>query len=172
MVASGRQPAAPAGGGTGAAVPAEVASWAKSTAQGGSGAGGEPEGSRRGGRKKEPERPERSRRGRRGAGGEPGRTEIRHGGLSETELSFWDWGRGWGRVARCDRYTIISADTHAGGSHAQYREFLDPKFLDDFDAWRGKYRNPFNDLGDRRASATGTTRCATPSRTPTASSAR
>ena len=27
-----------------------------------------------------------------------------------------------------DRYTLISSDTHAGGSHAQYREFLDPRF--------------------------------------------
>jgi predicted TIM-barrel fold metal-dependent hydrolase len=51
---------------------------------------------------------------------------------------------------RGDRYTIISSDTHAGGSHAAYREYLDPKFLDDFDAWRGKYKNPFNDLGDQR----------------------
>jgi predicted TIM-barrel fold metal-dependent hydrolase len=49
-----------------------------------------------------------------------------------------------------DRYTVISADTHAGGSHAQYREFLDPKFHEDFDAWRGRYKNPFSDLGDRR----------------------
>src|SRR6478672_6859227 len=49
-----------------------------------------------------------------------------------------------------DRYTIISSDTHAGGSHSQYREFHDPKFLDDFDAWRGEYKNPFSDLGDTR----------------------
>ncbi|HTL86862.1 MAG TPA: amidohydrolase family protein [Acidimicrobiia bacterium] len=49
-----------------------------------------------------------------------------------------------------DRYIIISADTHAGGSHAQYREYLDPKYRDDFDAWRGKYKNPFKDLGDNR----------------------
>ena len=49
-----------------------------------------------------------------------------------------------------DRYTLISADTHAGGSHAQYREFLDPGFREDFDAWRGRYRNPFSDLGDDR----------------------
>jgi predicted TIM-barrel fold metal-dependent hydrolase len=49
-----------------------------------------------------------------------------------------------------DRYTIISADTHAGGSHAQYREYLDSKYHEDFDAWRGKYRNPFKDLGDNR----------------------
>ncbi|HYL51032.1 MAG TPA: amidohydrolase family protein [Acidimicrobiia bacterium] len=47
-------------------------------------------------------------------------------------------------------YTIISSDTHAGGSHSQYREFLDKKYLDDFDAWRDKYKNPFKDLGDQR----------------------
>lgn len=47
-----------------------------------------------------------------------------------------------------DRYTIISADCHAGGSHAQYREFLDPAYRDDFDAWRGEYKNPFRDLQD------------------------
>lgn len=46
------------------------------------------------------------------------------------------------------RYTIITADSHAGGSHAQYREYLDPAFLDDFDAWREKYKNPFRDLRD------------------------
>jgi predicted TIM-barrel fold metal-dependent hydrolase len=45
-------------------------------------------------------------------------------------------------------YTIITADSHAGGSHAQYREYLDPAFLDDFDAWRGKYKNPWKDLKD------------------------
>jgi predicted TIM-barrel fold metal-dependent hydrolase len=49
-----------------------------------------------------------------------------------------------------ERYTIISADCHAGGSHAQYREYLDPAYLEDFDAWRGKYRNPYKDLGDQR----------------------
>src|SRR5205823_2368949 len=48
-------------------------------------------------------------------------------------------------------YTIISADCHAGGSHEQYREYLDPKYRDDFDAWRGKYKNPYSDLrGQRR----------------------
>jgi predicted TIM-barrel fold metal-dependent hydrolase len=46
------------------------------------------------------------------------------------------------------RYIVISADTHAGGSHAQYREYLDPAYRDDFDAWRGKYKNPFKDLKD------------------------
>jgi hypothetical protein len=49
-----------------------------------------------------------------------------------------------------DRYTVITADSHCGGSHAQYREYLDPKYHDDFDAWRGKYKNPFKDLRDNR----------------------
>jgi predicted TIM-barrel fold metal-dependent hydrolase len=47
-----------------------------------------------------------------------------------------------------DRYTIISADTHAGGSHREYREYLDPEWRDEFDAWREKYRNPWKDLRD------------------------
>ncbi len=49
-----------------------------------------------------------------------------------------------------DHYTVISADCHAGGSHEQYREFLDPAYRDAFDDWRGEYRNPFKDLGDQR----------------------
>src|SRR5262245_34130655 len=47
-----------------------------------------------------------------------------------------------------DHYTIISADCHAGGSHEMYREYLDPQYRDDFDAWREKYKNPFRDLQD------------------------
>ena len=45
-----------------------------------------------------------------------------------------------------ERYTIVSADCHAGGSHDQYREYLDAQYLDDFDAWRTRYDNPFRDL--------------------------
>ncbi len=48
--------------------------------------------------------------------------------------------------APTDHYTIISADCHAGGSHAMYREYLDKAYLDDFDAWRNKYKNPYRDL--------------------------
>jgi predicted TIM-barrel fold metal-dependent hydrolase len=51
-------------------------------------------------------------------------------------------------MAAQDHYTIISADTHAGGSHEQYREYLDPLYRDDFDAWRGQYKNPWKDLRD------------------------
>jgi len=47
-----------------------------------------------------------------------------------------------------DRYTVISSDCHAGGNHKQYREYLDPAWRDEFDAWRGKYKNPFRDLQD------------------------
>jgi len=53
-------------------------------------------------------------------------------------------------AATDEHYTIISSDCHAGGSHAAYREYLDPKFHEDFDAWRGKYKNPYKDLGDKR----------------------
>lgn len=41
-----------------------------------------------------------------------------------------------------DPYLLITADTHAGGSHAQYREYLEPKYREAFDAWRGGYKNP------------------------------
>lgn len=51
-----------------------------------------------------------------------------------------------GRMA--DRYTIISSDCHAGANHATYREYLEPSWRDEFDAWRGRYRNPFRDLQD------------------------
>jgi predicted TIM-barrel fold metal-dependent hydrolase len=39
-------------------------------------------------------------------------------------------------------YVVITADTHAGANLATYREYLDPKLRDDFDAWRGSYKNP------------------------------
>jgi len=45
-----------------------------------------------------------------------------------------------------DRYVLVSADCHAGGSHEMYREYLDPAYRDDFDAWRNRYKNPFKDL--------------------------
>ncbi|MFP6805344.1 MAG: amidohydrolase family protein [Pseudomonadales bacterium] len=41
-----------------------------------------------------------------------------------------------------DPYLLITADTHAGGSHEQYREYLDPGYREQFDAWRGGYKNP------------------------------
>ena len=49
-----------------------------------------------------------------------------------------------------DNYTVISADTHAGASHRAYREYLDSAWHEEFDAWRGRYKNPYKDLGDKR----------------------
>jgi predicted TIM-barrel fold metal-dependent hydrolase len=49
-------------------------------------------------------------------------------------------------MATDEHYTIISADCHAGANHETYRSYLESKYHDDFDAWRGKYKNPFRDL--------------------------
>lgn len=54
------------------------------------------------------------------------------------------------QLADDDHYAIISADCHAGGSHTQYREYLEEKYVPDFDDWRGEYKNPYKDLGDKR----------------------
>jgi predicted TIM-barrel fold metal-dependent hydrolase len=51
-------------------------------------------------------------------------------------------------MASAAPYTIISADTHAGANHQTYREFLDPAWREEFDAWRAKYKNPWKDLRD------------------------
>ncbi|MGV3759294.1 MAG: amidohydrolase family protein [Actinomycetota bacterium] len=55
-----------------------------------------------------------------------------------------------GELGTDEHYIVITADSHAGGSHAAYREYLDPAFHEDFDAWRGRYKNPYKDLGDDR----------------------
>jgi predicted TIM-barrel fold metal-dependent hydrolase len=39
-------------------------------------------------------------------------------------------------------YVTITADTHAGANLATYREYLDPGLREEFDAWRGAYKNP------------------------------
>jgi predicted TIM-barrel fold metal-dependent hydrolase len=45
-----------------------------------------------------------------------------------------------------DRYTIISADGHAGADLLDYKPYLATRFHDDFDAWAASYVNPFADL--------------------------
>src|SRR3954453_22703480 len=37
--------------------------------------------------------------------------------------------------AQDDRYTLISADTHAGGSVRGYKQYLESKWHEEFDAW-------------------------------------
>jgi predicted TIM-barrel fold metal-dependent hydrolase len=44
------------------------------------------------------------------------------------------------------RYTVVSSDCHAGAALLEYRDYLDPGYRDDFDAWAASYVSPFNDL--------------------------
>jgi predicted TIM-barrel fold metal-dependent hydrolase len=44
------------------------------------------------------------------------------------------------------RYTVISADGHAGADLLGYRPYLEQQHLDEFDRWAGTYVNPFGDL--------------------------
>lgn len=45
-----------------------------------------------------------------------------------------------------ERYTVISADCHAGADLLDYRPYLETKHHDDFDAWAATYVNPYEDL--------------------------
>jgi predicted TIM-barrel fold metal-dependent hydrolase len=45
-----------------------------------------------------------------------------------------------------ERYTIVSADGHAGGDLRDYRPYLPSRLHDEFDAWADSYVNPFADL--------------------------
>jgi len=45
-----------------------------------------------------------------------------------------------------DRYTVISADAHAGADIVDYRPYLASAWYDEFDAWAAAYVNPFADL--------------------------
>ena len=54
--------------------------------------------------------------------------------------------------APTDRYILISADCHAGANHGPTGRTSSERYLDDFDAWRAQYANPFRDLqGDGRS---------------------
>ncbi len=45
-----------------------------------------------------------------------------------------------------ERYTVISADCHAGGDLHQYRPYLPARLHDEFDAWAASYAIPYEDL--------------------------
>ena len=45
-----------------------------------------------------------------------------------------------------DRYTVISADCHAGADLLDYRPYLEKKHHEAFDAWAADYVNPYEDL--------------------------
>ena len=44
------------------------------------------------------------------------------------------------------RYTVVSADGHAGGDIGDYRPYLARRWHDEFDAWAADYVNPYADL--------------------------
>jgi len=50
------------------------------------------------------------------------------------------------RLGPDDRYTVISADAHAGADIGDYRPYLPATWHDEFDAWAATYVNPFADL--------------------------
>lgn len=56
------------------------------------------------------------------------------------------------RATADDRYTVISADGHAGSDLHGYRDYLEARFHDDFDAWAETYVSPFADLTGADAS--------------------
>ena len=45
-----------------------------------------------------------------------------------------------------DRYTVISADCHAGADLLAYRPFLESKYHDAFDDWAATFVSPYGDL--------------------------
>ena len=45
-----------------------------------------------------------------------------------------------------DRYTVISADCHAGADLLDYRPFLEARYHDAFDDWAASFVSPYGDL--------------------------
>jgi predicted TIM-barrel fold metal-dependent hydrolase len=50
------------------------------------------------------------------------------------------------------RYTVISADCHAGGAIHDYKPYLERRYHDEFDAWAASFQNPYPDLEGEGAS--------------------
>ena len=77
-------------------------------------------------------------------------------------------------LASTDRYTIISADTHAGANHETYREYLDPKYPRRLRRVARQVQEPVEGPARHRPARPqlGRRARATPTSTPTASSAR
>jgi predicted TIM-barrel fold metal-dependent hydrolase len=49
-------------------------------------------------------------------------------------------------MASSDRYTIISADCHGGAELFEYRDYLEGRYHERFDAWARDYAIPYEDL--------------------------
>ena len=50
-----------------------------------------------------------------------------------------------------DRYTVISADCHAGADLRDYKPYLESRYHDRFDDWADHYVSPFEDLSKPEA---------------------
>src|SRR5882724_9847026 len=87
-------------------------------------------------------------------GGSPGRLRARHAhGKLDRQLhrdradqSRSGEGPVIGTHEDLDRYIVISADCHGGAQLYEYRDYLDPRYLDDFDGWATNYGIPFEDM--------------------------
>src|SRR5437899_2077598 len=51
-----------------------------------------------------------------------------------------------GEGGTVDRYTVISADCHAGADLLGYRPYLATRWHDEFEAWAAAFVNPWGDL--------------------------
>ena len=72
-----------------------------------------------------------------------------------------------------DRYIVISSDGHAGAQMHEYRDYLESKYHDEFDAWANDVREPVRrPARPTSPTATGTARRACASSRTTASSPR
>ncbi len=71
-----------------------------------------------------------------------------------------------------DRYTVISADCHAGADLRGYKPFLESRYHDAFDDWADHHVNPFGDLAGPTPIATGIAAAASANSKPTGSSER
>ncbi|WP_030684202.1 amidohydrolase family protein [Streptomyces sp. NRRL B-1347] len=49
-------------------------------------------------------------------------------------------------MTESERYTVISADCHAGADLLDYKPYLESRHHEDFDAWAATYVNPHEDL--------------------------
>lgn len=51
-------------------------------------------------------------------------------------------------MSSSDRYLVISSDGHAGAAMRTYREYLEARYHDEFDAWEASFVTPYPDLVD------------------------
>jgi predicted TIM-barrel fold metal-dependent hydrolase len=68
-------------------------------------------------------------------------TRLRSGSSSSLCIS-----RRFCAVFQEERYIVISADCHGGADLLEYRDYLDPRYREEFDGWASTYEAPYEDL--------------------------